>query len=135
MADKAYVVVEGPIGVGKTILCRQLAEEWNAREVLEEVEDNPFLPLFYRDRKAYAFQTQVFFMLNRFSSSRKLSQPDLFSDRVVSDYMFAKDRIFASVNLSTEEFELYSRLALILDREIPTPDLVVYLQASPEILL
>ena len=135
MVDKAYVVVEGPIGVGKTILCRQLAEEWNAREVLEEVEENPFLPLFYRDRKTYAFQTQVFFMINRFNSSRKLSQPDLFSDRVVSDYMFAKDRIFASVNLSTEEFDLYSRLALILDREIPTPDLVIYLQASPEILL
>jgi deoxyadenosine/deoxycytidine kinase len=135
MAEKAYVVVEGPIGVGKTTLCRRLATRWKAREVLEEVEENPFLHLFYRDRKAWAFQTQIFFMISRFSQQRKLSQPDLFSDRVVADYMFAKDRIFASVNLSADEFELYERLAAILNREIPSPDLVLYLQASPDILL
>jgi deoxyguanosine kinase len=135
MPDKAYVVVEGPIGVGKTTLCRRLAREWKARLVLEEVEDNPFLPLFYRDRKSWAFQTQVSFMTSRFSQQRGLVQPDLFSSRTVADYMFAKDRIFASVNLSPEEFDLYQRLASILDSEVPQPDLVLYLQASPDVLL
>jgi deoxyguanosine kinase len=135
MPEKAYVVVEGPIGVGKTTLCRRLAAEWKAREVLEEVEDNPFLPLFYRDRRSWAFQTQISFMISRFNQQRRLSQPDLFASRVVADYMFAKDRIFASVNLSPDEFELYSRLASILDSDVPRPDLVLYLQASPDVLV
>ncbi len=135
MPEKAYIVVEGPIGVGKTTLCRRLAAEWKAREILEEIEENPFLPFFYRDRKTWAFQTQIFFMISRFRQQLKLSQPDLFSDRTVADYMFAKDRIFASVNLSIDEFDLYERLASILDREVPAPDLVLYLQASPDVLL
>ncbi len=130
-----YVVVEGPIGVGKTTLCRILASLWEAEPVLEEVEENPFLPRFYRDRETWAFQTQIFFMLSRFRQQRELAQLDLFRSRAVADYMFAKDRIFASINLSEDEFSLYDRLSTILAGEIPMPDLVVYLQASCDSLL
>jgi deoxyguanosine kinase len=135
MPEKRYVVVEGPIGVGKTTLCGLLAGTWKARLVLEEVEENPFLPLFYRDRRAYAFQTQVYFLLSRYRQQQKLGQLDLFTSRVVSDYMFEKDRIFASINLGEHEFGLYEKLASILERDVHAPDLVVYLQASVDVLL
>ncbi len=133
--SRKYIVVEGPIGVGKTTLCGQLGAAWKARLVLEEVEENPFLPLFYRDRRSYAFQTQVFFLLSRFRQQQKLGQFDLFENRVVSDYMFAKDRIFASMNLGEHEFSLYDRIATILERDVHTPDLVIYLQASMDVIL
>ena len=130
-----YVVVEGPIGVGKTTLCRLLCARWGAKPVLEEVDENPFLHSFYRDRRSHAFQTQVFFLLSRFRQQQTISQLDLFSDRVVSDYMFAKDRIFASINLVDDEFSLYLKLAELLETGLPRPDLVVYLQASVDVLM
>lgn len=130
-----YVVVEGPIGVGKTTLCTLLASQWGAGTMLEEVEENPFLSRFYKKREAWAFQTQIFFMLSRYKQQKKLSQLDLFQKMIVADYMFAKDRIFASINLSDDEFTLYEKLSLILAEEIPQPDLVIYLQGSCDSLL
>jgi deoxyadenosine/deoxycytidine kinase len=135
LPEQRYVVVEGPVGVGKTTLCGLLANAWKARLVLEEVEENPFLPLFYGNRKAYAFQTQVYFLLSRYRQQQKLGQLDLFSSRVVSDYMFAKDRIFAGINLNEHEFSLYEKLSSVLSKDLVAPDLVVYLQASLDVLL
>lgn len=121
--------------MGKTTLCRLLGRRWGARLLLEEVEENPFLPLFYRNRKTFAFQTQVFFLLSRFRQQQKIAQLDLFSDRIVSDYMFAKDRIFASITLEESELALYQKLADLLEPRLARPDLVVYLQASVDVLL
>lgn len=133
--DRKYIVVEGPIGVGKTALCGLLGGIWKAKLVLEDVEENPFLPLFYRDRRSYAFQAQIYFLLSRYRQQQKLGQFDLFSNRVVSDYMFAKDRIFASMNLGEHEFSLYEKIATMLEKDVHAPDLVIYLQASLDVIL
>lgn len=130
-----YIVVEGVIGVGKTSLCRMLAEDLQAKLTLEVVEDNPFLERFYSDRAAQAFPTQIFFLMSRYKQQQALPQLELFEERVVSDYLFAKDRIFANINLEDEELRLYEHLASVLDERIPRPDLVVYLQASTEVLM
>src|SRR5215472_18680671 len=108
--DNRYIVVEGVIGVGKTSLSRLLSERFQARLVLEEVEENPFLKDFYRDRARYAFQTQMHFLFSRYQQQRNLRQTDLFSDKLVADYLFQKDRIFASLNLEGKELALYERL-------------------------
>ncbi len=134
MKRPRYIVVEGPIGVGKTSLAKSLAAEFHARSVFEKVEENPFLTKFYEDRESYAFQTQIFFLLSRYQQQRELRQQDLFSRNVVSDYLFAKDRIFAALNLSSEEITLYKQLYQLLDPRVPKPDLVVYLQARPDVL-
>jgi deoxyadenosine/deoxycytidine kinase len=126
--------VEGPIGVGKTTLSHLLAEEFKARLVLEEAEENPFLPSFYKDPKNHAFQTQVFFLLSRYRQQKVLAQQNLFQQFTVSDYIFAKDRIFAQLNLSDEELQLYQNLYGLLDAQVPKPDLVIFLQASVEAL-
>ncbi len=130
-----YIVVEGVIGVGKTSLVKLLATRAEARVNLEVVEENPFLDRFYQNRAAYAFQTQIFFLLSRFRQQQNLFQHDLFSSTVISDYLFAKDRIFANLNLSDDELTLYNQLANILEDRILKPDLVVYLQASTDLLL
>jgi deoxyadenosine/deoxycytidine kinase len=130
-----YIVIEGPIGVGKTSLARLLAKEFNARLILEKPEENPFLPHFYQDRKKYAFQTQVFFLLNRFQQQKEIAQLDLFKQITFSDYLFAKDRIFASLNLSDHELALYEQIFHLLNGQIPSPDLVIFLQAKPDVLL
>ena len=127
-------MVEGPIGVGKTSLARILASEFHARGLFERVEDNPFLPKFYEDRETYAFQTQLFFLLSRYQQQRELIQQDLFNRNVVADYLFAKDRIFAALTLSSDELNLYQQIYQLLDTRVPKPDLVVYLQARPEVL-
>lgn len=129
-----YIAVEGPIGVGKTTLATMLASGLGGRCVLEEAEDNPFLPSFYKDVKKYAFQTQVFFLLSRYQQQKVLAQQDLFQQTTVSDYIFAKDHIFASLNLSDEELELYERLYVALDAKVPRPDLVIFLQADVDTL-
>jgi deoxyguanosine kinase len=134
MANCKYIVVEGPIGVGKTSLAKILANEFHARTVFERVEDNPFLPKFYKSREIYAFQNQTFFLLNRYQQQMELSQQDLFDQNTVSDYLFAKDQIFATLTLSTEELSLYQQIYALLNMRVPKPDLVVYLQARPEIL-
>jgi deoxyadenosine/deoxycytidine kinase len=130
-----YIAIEGPIGVGKTSLATLLAKELKARLILEKPEENPFLPQFYRDRKSYAFQTQVFFLLSRFQQQKEIAQLDLFNQVTLTDYLFAKDRIFASLNLSNDELALYEQLYDLLRDQIPTPDLVVFLQAKAEVLL
>jgi deoxyadenosine/deoxycytidine kinase len=130
-----YIVVEGPLGVGKTTLARLLAEEFNARAIFEQVEDNPFLKKFYDDPRAYAFQTQLFFLLSRYRQQRALRQQDLFAQQTVADYLFAKDQIFAQANLEPDELALYRQLFGLLDARLPKPDLVVYLQARADVLI
>lgn len=133
-APGRYIAIEGVIGVGKTSLARLLAERMNARLLLEEPEANPFLEDFYKDPRRYAFQTQMFFLVSRYQELKEMRQPDLFHDAVVSDYLFQKDRIFANINLSDRELRLYDKVAPLLEEEIPAPDLVVYLQSSPEVI-
>jgi deoxyadenosine/deoxycytidine kinase len=130
-----YIVIEGPIGVGKTSLSKLLAKEFNARSILEKPEENPFLPFFYQDRKKHAFQTQIFFLLNRFQQQKEIAQLDLFNQVTLCDYLFAKDRIFASLNLDDHELALYEQIFHLLTGQIPSPDLVIFLQAKPEVLL
>ena len=130
-----FIAVEGPIGAGKTTLARSIAERMNSALVLEQFDENPFLPDFYQDRKRLAFQTQIFFLLSRYRQQRELLQPDLFFDRWVSDYVFAKDRIFAGINLTEEELRLYGEIESTLSREIPIPDVVIYLQSTVPALL
>jgi deoxyadenosine/deoxycytidine kinase len=129
-----YIVVEGPIGVGKTSLAKILANEFQARTVFERVEDNPFLPKFYKAPETYAFQNQTFFLLNRYQQQMELGQQNLFNQSTVADYLFAKDNIFATLTLSTEELKLYQQIYALLNARVPKPDLVVYLQARPEVL-
>src|SRR5258706_8280930 len=133
--ENRYIVVEGVIGAGKTSLTRLLAERLQGKLVLEEVEDNPFLKDFYKDRERFAFQTQMHFLFSRFQQQRNLRQLELFSERMVSDYLFQKDRIFAGLNLSERELALYDRLVGWLELEVMTPDVVVYLQANPDTLM
>jgi len=135
MQDLYYIAIEGVIGVGKTSLAKLLSKEMNALTILEEAEANPFLSDFYHDRERFAFQTQIFFLLSRFRQQEEFPQPDLFHKRVISDYIFAKDKIFASLNLSESELQLYEKLVRVLEPRVPVPDLVVYLQASPERLM
>jgi deoxyguanosine kinase len=132
--EHRYIVVEGPIGVGKTSLCHLLAERFGGRRVLEVVEENPFLPSFYADRQKFAFQTQLFFLLSRFRQQQELYQQDLFSTVTVSDYLFAKDRIFARLNLEGHELALYERVYETLGPRVTKPDLVVFLQARVDVL-
>jgi deoxyguanosine kinase len=130
-----YIAIEGPIGVGKTTLTQKLAEHIGARVVLEEFSDNPFLRDFYQDKDRVAFQTQVYFLVARFKQQEELRQHDLFARSIVSDYLFAKDRIFAYLNLAEAELQLYERIYDLLRPRLVKPDLVVYLQARPEVLM
>ena len=131
-----YVAIEGVIGAGKTTLVRLLGERLGCQTLYEEFENNPFLADFYRDRHRFAFQTQIFFLLSRFRQIQDyFQQQDLFRPLVVSDYMFAKDKIFATQNLDENEMGLYQRLSGLMERQLPRPDYVVYLQADTRTLL
>lgn len=130
-----YIVTDGPLGVGKTSLTTLLAEELGARLILEQAEENPFLTDFYRDPARYRFQTQMFFLLSRFSQQQEMAQPDLFTRITISDYLFDKDRIFAYVNLDDNELALYEQFYKILEPKIVRPDLVIFLQADTDTLL
>lgn len=135
MKETRYIVVEGPIGVGKTTLARLLADEFTARTVLERVDENPFLSRFYEDPEKYAFPAQLFFLLTRYRQQQGVAQQELFRHNLLSDYLFAKDLLFAQVNLKTDELALYRQLFDLLDDRIPRPDLVVYLQARVDVLV
>jgi deoxyguanosine kinase len=130
-----YVAIEGVIGVGKTSFAQILSERMSARLVLEKFEENPFLEDFYIDPERYAFQTQLYFLLSRYRQQLELKQVDLFSNFLISDYMFDKDKLFAHLNLNEKEFVLYNLIAQLLEKEIPKPDLVIFLQASTDRLM
>jgi deoxyadenosine/deoxycytidine kinase len=135
MERPRYIAVEGAVGVGKTALARALAERSGARLVEENAEENPFLRAYYQDRKKHAFQAQLFFLLSRFQQQQALFQQDLFSRSTVAEYLFARDRIFASLVLSPDELALYDRVYELLGPRVVKPDLVVFLQARTDVLL
>jgi deoxyguanosine kinase len=130
-----YIAVEGVIGVGKTTFAGMLAERLQADLLNEEVFENPFLVDYYKNPKRFAFACQLYFLISRFQQQQQLMVRDLFAQRIVSDYLFAKDSIFASVTLSERELALYNKIAPILARDVPRPDMVLYLQASTATLL
>lgn len=130
-----YIAVDGVIGVGKTTLTNMIVEQFKGKAVYEEVEENPFLADFYQDPMRFAFQTQIFFLLSRYRQQQEIPQRELFHQLVVADYTFWKDKIFAYLNLEDRELFLYEKIATLLERDIPKPDLVVYLKSTPERLM
>lgn len=134
LAHLRYLVVEGPIGVGKTSLAHQIADRLQADLMLEAPKDNPFLPRFYQDMARYALPTQLNFLFQRVDQVRPLTQPDLFRRATVADFLFDKDPLFARLNLSDDEFALYEKIYSYLRPQVPVPDLVIYLQAKTETL-
>jgi len=135
VAELRYIAIEGVIGAGKSSLARRLSEKLSSNLIMEQFEENPFLEKFYNDRKRYAFQTQMFFLINRYKQQQHLNQQELFSKYAVSDYIFEKDKIFAYLNLSGEELKLYETIFPLLEREIPKPDLVIFLQSATDRLM
>jgi deoxyadenosine/deoxycytidine kinase len=134
-SDTRFIAIEGVIGAGKTALAKKLKERLNAELILEQFEANPFLEKFYSDRRRYAFQTQMFFLINRFKQQEELNQGNLFTEYIICDYVFEKDRIFAYLNLSGEELKLYETIFPLLNRNLRKPDLVVFLQSSVDRLM
>jgi deoxyadenosine/deoxycytidine kinase len=135
MRNLYYVAIEGPIGVGKTSLAKLLSERLGARLILEGFDANPFLSEFYDEPERYAFQTQLFFLLQRYQQQQELRQVDMFHNLLIVDYMFVKDRLFASLNLDEKEMTLYDTVAKLLEKNVINPDLVIYLQADTDILI
>lgn len=134
-SNPGYLVVEGPIGVGKTSLARRLAEAIGARALLERPEENPFLERFYQSRRHYALPTQLFFLFQRARQIEELKQTDLFSSGYVADFLIEKDRLFARANLEDDELRLYEQVYHQMSMDTPVPDLVIYLQAPVDVLL
>jgi deoxyadenosine/deoxycytidine kinase len=130
-----YIVIEGPIGAGKTSLARVMSERAGGSALLEDPDSNPFLPGFYQDRARYALPTQLFFLFQRANQVRALMQPDLFSGLTIADFMLDKDLLFARLTLNDDEFALYRQVYAQLKPQAPVPDLVIYLQASTETLI
>lgn len=135
MPKSVYIAIEGVIGAGKTTLARLSQKEFDAEILLEIFEENPFLVRFYQDRKRYAFQTELFFLLSRYHQQHEAVPRALARGNLVSDYAFEKNRIFASLNLEGDEWTMYERVYAILASKIPTPDLVVYLRADTDVLM
>ena len=130
-----YIVVEGPIGVGKTTLARAISEASGASLMLEDPEANPFLPRFYENAERYALPTQLFFLFQRIDQLARLNQSDLFHRATVADFMLEKDALFARLNLKDDELKLYEQIYQHLKLQAPVPDLVIYLQAAPDTLI
>jgi deoxyguanosine kinase len=133
--DIRHIAIEGVIGAGKTSLANLVGNRLSAKIVLERFEENPFLDKFYEDKERYAFQTQIFFLLSRYKQQQELIQADLFHRFLVTDYIFEKDKIFAYLNLEDDELKLYENLLGSIEHNIPTPDLVVYIQSSVDRLM
>jgi deoxyadenosine/deoxycytidine kinase len=129
-----YIIVEGPIGVGKTVLAELIAKEINIKFIPEQ-KDDLFLHRFYNDMRSYAFQTQIYFLLTRYKQQIEINQLDLFSQSIITDYMFAKDRIFAYINLTEEELIIYEKLYSLLNIKIRKPDLMIFLQADTSVIM
>jgi deoxyguanosine kinase len=132
--EPRFIAIEGAIGAGKTSLVNFLGEQYDAHLILEDNDSNPFISQFYEDKEAYSFQTQVFFLLSRYNQYMQLAQRDLFNSVVVIDYLFQRDKVFARLNLEDHEFSLYEQIFNLIDAKVPKPDLVIYLQASTEVL-
>jgi deoxyadenosine/deoxycytidine kinase len=130
-----FIVVEGPIGVGKTSFAKRLAERFNAELILEHVNDNPFLDQFYKSGRSVALPAQLFFLFQRTRQLELLNQSDMFAPVRIADFHVAKDKLFAQINLNKDEMDLYEQIYEKLDVEIPQPDLVIYLQASVDALV
>ncbi|MDM7925285.1 MAG: deoxynucleoside kinase [bacterium] len=130
-----YIAIEGVIGAGKTSLARLLAERMNANLVFEASEENPYLEDFYRDPQRFAFQLQLFFLITRYRQLLGIPQQDLFHSHLIADYLFAKDKIFAYLNLERRDLILYEKVATLMEKELPKPDLAIYLQSSTERLI
>jgi len=134
LARFGHIAIEGPIGVGKSSLARRLGAHLGAELLLEKAEENPFLERFYRDPRAHAFQTQLFFLFQRVKQMQELAQPGMFSSGIVSDFTFDKDALFARMNLDDEEYRLYAQIHAQMAQGLPRPGLVVWLQAEPQTL-
>ena len=130
-----HIAIEGTIGVGKTSLAKVLGELIDAKLILEEFKENPFLVEFYKDSERYAFQTQLFFLLSRYRQQQQLQQTELFTKTLISDYMFIKDRLFAALNLNDMEMSLYNSVAQILEKSVSSPDMVIFLQSDTDRLM
>ena len=135
MRNLNYIAIEGPIGVGKTSLAKLLSKRLSAKLILEKFEENPFLSEFYNDPTRFAFQTQLFFLLQRYHQQQDIRQVDMFHNLLISDYMFIKDRLFASLNLDDKEMNLYDSIANMMERNVINPDLIIYLQADTATLM
>ena len=135
MRNLNYIAIEGPIGVGKTSLAKLLSKRVSAKLILEKFEENPFLSEFYNDPTRFAFQTQLFFLLQRYQQQQDIRQVDMFHNLLISDYMFIKDRLFASLNLDDKEMNLYDSIANMMERNVINPDLIIYLQADTATLM
>lgn len=135
MENWDFIAIEGVIGVGKTTLVTLLAREYNAKAILEDVEGNPFLHAFYEDPERYAFPTQIFFLLSRYKELQNLTNRELFTKRIVSDYIFDKDKIFAYINLEKRERILYDKIHNLLHKDIVTPNFIIYLQANLDTIM
>ena len=134
LLEPRFIAVEGCIGAGKTSLVSLLGEQFDAQVIREMDEENPFISKFYQDRESFGFQAQVFFLLNRYNQFMGLAQRDLFSSVVLVDYLFQRDRLFAALNLKDQELKLYDQIYSLLSNKVPKPDLVIFLQASTDVL-
>ncbi len=136
MSNKVkYIAIEGVIGAGKTTLSKKLSESLNAQLILEDFDENPFLERFYENPKAYAFHTQIYFLLSRFKQLQKLEQPELFHEYIVADYIFEKDKIFAYLNLHDDELKLYETITSNIEKAVVAPDIIIYLQSTTDRLM
>ena len=134
LLEPRFIAVEGCIGAGKTSLVNLLGKQFDAQVIREMDEENPFISKFYQDRESFGFQAQVFFLLNRYNQYMGLAQRDLFSSVALVDYLFQRDRVFAALNLKDQELKLYDQIYSLLNTKVPRPDLVIFLQASTDIL-
>ena len=135
MKYSGYIAIEGPIGVGKTVLAKKLAQDFPANLALEQVDDNPFLDKFYEDPEKFALSTQLYFLINRVKQIQLFKQTDMFNTARISDFLMEKDRLFAELTLEPTEFDLYETVYASLTRDLLVPDLVIYLQAPLEVLI